>query len=99
MNLLAVTALEAMRTMPTKTWLTLGAVVGIIIVTFVIVPKVFKMNKIILGVIVMLVTSIVFFSWVKQRNEPKILTPFIDMLAPFFDSNVHYNKNDKKVPR
>jgi len=99
MTLLAVTALEAIRSMPTKTWLTLGMVVAIIVVVFVIVPKIFKMNKIILGVIVMVVTSIVFFSWVKQRNEPKILTPFIDMLAPFFDSDVHYKKNDKKLPK
>jgi hypothetical protein len=99
MTLLAVTALEAIKTMPTKTWITLGIVIATIVVVFVIVPKIFKMNKIVLGVIVMVVTSIVFFSWVKQRNEPKILTPFIDMLAPFFDSNVHYKKNDKKVPR
>lgn len=98
MLILAVTALEAMKSVPVKTWLIVGAVLAGIIATAIILPKIFKMNKVILGVLVMIVTSVVFFSWVKQRNEPAFLTPLIDRLAPFFDSNVHYKKNDKKVP-
>jgi hypothetical protein len=96
---LAVTALEAMRAMPVKSWMIIGTVILIIVIAFVVIPKIFKMNKIILGVIILVAGSIMFFSWVKQRNEPKILTPFIDMLAPFFDSDVHYKKNDKKMPK
>jgi len=97
---LAVTALEAMRELPKDTWLKIGVVVAAIIIVAVIVPKVFKMNKLILGVVVFVASSIVFFSWVSQRNEPKFLTPLLDKLAPFFSSDVvRDKKDDKKLPK
>lgn len=99
MLLFAVTALEAMKELPKETWFKIGIVVAAIVVVVVVVPKVFKMNKIILGVIVFMVSSIVFFSWVSQRNEPKFLTPLLDRLAPFFSSEVvREKKEEKKLP-
>ena len=100
MLLLAVTALEAMRELPKDTWLKIGLVVAAIIIVVVVVPKVFKMYKIILGVIVFVASTIIFFSWVSQRNEPKFLTPLLDRLAPFFSSEVvREKKADKKLPK
>jgi hypothetical protein len=96
---LAVTAIEAMKTVPTQTWLIMGGIVAGIIAAAIILPKIFKMNKIVLGVIIVVISSVVFFSWVKQRNEPAFLTPLIDRLAPFFDSDVQYKKNEKKMPK
>ncbi len=93
---LAVTALEAMKEVPPKTWLKLGAVILVIVVAFIVIPKIFNMNKIILGIIVFVASSIVFFTWVSERNEPKFLTPLIDRLVPFFSSEVIRTKEKPK---
>ena len=95
---LAVTALEAMKELPVNTWLKIGAVIVVIVVLAIVVPKVLKMNKIILGVIVFVGSTIVFFSWVSQRNEPKFLTPLIDSLVPYFSSET-LRVDDKKAPK
>ena len=92
---LAVTALEAMKQLPLNTWLKIGAAIAVIIIAFIVIPKIFNMNKIILGVIVFVGSTIVFFSWVSQRNEPKFLTPLIDRLVPFFSSDVVREKEKK----
>ena len=98
MHLLAVTALEAMKDLPLNTWLKIGAGVVVLILALIIIPKILKMNKLILGVIVFVGSTIVFFSWVSQRNEPKFLTPLMDSLTPFFSSKTLRvdNKNDPK---
>ena len=96
---IAVTALEAMKEIPPHTWLKVGIVVAAVVILLVVVPKIFKMNKIILGVIVFVTCTIVFFSWVQQRTEPKFLTPLIDHLVPFFSSDVVRDKAQKKLPK
>lgn len=96
---LAVTALEAMKTVPSKTWMIIGIALVVIIAASIILPKIFKMNKIVLGVIIMVTCSIVVLTWVKQRNEPAFLTPLIDWLAQYADVDVRYEKKDKKMPR
>ena len=95
---LAVTALEAMKELPLNTWLKIGAVLAVIIIGAIVIPKVFKMNKIILGVIVFVGGTIVFFSWVSQRNEPAFLTPLINSLTPFFSSET-LRTDDKGKPK
>ena len=96
---IAVTALEALKEIPPHTWLKVGIVIAIVVVVLVIIPKIFKMNKIILGVIIFVASTIIFFSWVQQRNEPKFLTPLIDHLVPFFSSDVVRDKPQKKLPK
>ena len=95
----AVTALEAMKELPPKTWGIIGAVLAVIIILAVVIPRVFKMNKIILGVIVFVICTIVFSSWVSQRTEPKFLTPLVDRLVPFFSSDVIRANKEKKLPK
>jgi hypothetical protein len=99
MPLLAVTALEAMKELPANTWLRIGIVVAVLIVVLIIIPKVLKMNKIVLGVIVFVTGTIILCTWVTQRNEPKFLTPLIDYIVPFFSSDVVRAKNEKKLPK
>jgi len=96
---LAVTALEAMKELPPNTWIKIGVVIVGIIVVAVVVPRVFKMNKIVLGVIAFVAATIVFSSWVSQRTEPKCLTPLVDRLVPFFSSDVRRANGEKKLPK
>jgi len=99
MLLLAVTALEAMKELPRDTWIKVGLVIAVVVILAIVIPKVFKMNKIILGVIVFVAGTIILSTWVTQRNEPKFLTPLIDRIVPFFSSDVVRAKQEKKLPK
>jgi hypothetical protein len=44
------------------------------------------------------VVSILFFSWVYNRNEPKWLTPVVEKIAPFFPTAGAYNNKQHKGP-
>lgn len=99
MLLLAVTALEQLKTLPPDVWLKIGIVIGGFIVAILVFRRVMKMNKIIAGVIVFVVCTVVFFSWVYNRNEPKFLTPLVNRIAPFFPSAGAYNAKQQTAPK
>ncbi len=92
----AVTALEQLKTLPPDVWLKIGIAVGGFIIAILVFRRVMKMNKVIAGVIVFVVVTVVFFSWVYNRNEPKFLTPLVDRIAPFFPSAGSYNAKQQK---
>ena len=99
MLLFAVTALEKLKTLPPDVWLKIGVVVGGFIIAILVFRRVMKMNKIIAGVIVFVVMTVVFFSWVYNRNEPKFLTPLVERVAPFFPSAGAYSSKQQSAPR
>lgn len=90
MLLFAVTALEKLQTLKPDVWLKIGVAVGGFIVAILLWRRIMKMNKIIAGVIVFVVVTVVFFSWVYNRNEPRFLTPLVEKIAPFFPSAADY---------
>lgn len=98
MLLLAASALETAQKIPPATWVKLGIGIAAFVLAIIILRKVAQMNKIVLGVIVFVVVSIVFFSWVYNRNEPKWLTPVVDKIAPFFPSAGSYSNKQHKGP-
>ena len=95
MLFLATSALEKAQSIPPATWLKLGLVVAAIIAVVVVLRAVAKMNKILLGVGVFVVVSIVFFSWIYNRNEPKWMTPVVEKIAPFFPSPGSYQDKQR----
>jgi hypothetical protein len=99
MLMFAVTALEKLQTLPPAVWLKIGIVVGGFIITILVFRRVMKMNKIIAGVVVFVVVTVVFFSWVYNRNEPKFLTPLVERVAPFFPSAGSYSSKQQNAPR
>jgi MFS superfamily sulfate permease-like transporter len=90
--LLATSALEKVQTIPPATWVKLGIAIAALVAVVVILRKIAQMNKIILGVLVFVVVTVFFFSWVYNRNEPRWMTPIVDKIAPFFPSAGHYQK-------
>ncbi len=98
MLLLAASAVESLQKIPPATWLKIGIAIVAIIVVVVVLRKIAKMNKIVLGVIVFVVCTVVFFSWVYNRNEPKFLTPIVDRIAPFFPSANAYATKQQQAP-
>ncbi len=99
MLLFAVTAVEKMKTLPAAVWLKIFIAIAAMMVGVFVFRKIMRMNKIIAGVIVFVVTTVVFFSWVYNRNEPKFLTPLMDRLAPFFPSAGSYNAKQQTTPK
>jgi hypothetical protein len=99
MLLLAVTALEKIKTLPPDVWLKIGiAVVGFVAIILVA-RRVMKMNKVIGGIMVFVALTVVFFSWVYNRNEPRFMTPIIEKVAPFFPSAGAYNSKQTTAPK
>ena len=99
MLLLAVTAVEKLKTLPPDVWLKIGIGVAVFVAAIFLFRKVMKMNKIIGGIIAFVVVSVVFFSWVYNRNEPKFLTPIVEKIAPFFPSAGAYNAKQATTPK
>ncbi len=92
MLLLATSALEKAQSIPPATWLKLGIAIAALIAAVVILRKIAQMNKILLGVLVFVVVTVFFFSWVYNRNEPRWMTPIVEKIAPFFPSAGHYKQ-------
>jgi glucan phosphoethanolaminetransferase (alkaline phosphatase superfamily) len=99
MLLFAVSALEKMQTLKPEVWFKIGIAVVAFIVVVILARRIMQMNKIIAGVGVFVVGSVVFFSWVYNRNEPKFLTPIVEKIAPFFPSAGAYNAKQQKTPK
>jgi apolipoprotein N-acyltransferase len=72
-----------MQGVPTSVWLKIGAAVLALIVLVIVLRKVAKMNKIVLGIVVFLVVTIIGFNWIYERNEPSWATPVIDPISKF----------------
>jgi glucan phosphoethanolaminetransferase (alkaline phosphatase superfamily) len=87
---LAVTALEKLQTLPPAVWLKIATAIAAFVLTIFLFRRVMKMNKIIASIVVFVVGTVVFFSWVYNRNEPKFLTPIVEKIAPFFPSAGNY---------
>lgn len=99
MPLLAESAVEKMKTLPPDVWLKVGIFILAIVVVVFVLRRVMKLNKIIASIIVFVVCTIVFFSWVYNRNEPKFLTPVVNKIAPFFPSAGAYDAKQKSAPK
>jgi len=99
MLLFAVTALEKMQTLKPEVWFKIGIAVVAFIAVVLIFRRILRMNKIIAGVVVFVVFTVVFFSWVYNRNEPRFLTPVVEKIAPFFPSAGAYNAKQQTAPK
>lgn len=99
MILLAVTAVEKMKTLKPEVWLKIGIVIVGFLLAVLLFRRIMRMNKIIAGVVVFVGLSVLFFSWVYNRNEPKFMTPIVEKIAPFFPSAGAYNAKQATTPK
>ena len=99
MPLIALTAFEKVKTLPPDVWLKIVVAVAAVIIAVLVFRRVMRMNKIIAGVVVFVVVTVVFFSWVYNRNEPKFMTPIVEKIAPFFPSAGAYNAKQQTAPK
>jgi len=99
MPLFAVSAVDKMKTLPPDIWLKIGVTIAAILIVILVMRHVLKMNRIIAGIVMFVVFSVFFFSWVYNRNEPKFLTPIIERIAPFFPSAGSYAAKQQTTPK
>ena len=99
MPLFAVTALEKMKTLPPDVWLKIGIGVAAVVIAMFVFRRIMKLNKVIAGVVIFVVVTVVFFSWVYNRNEPRFMTPIVERIAPFFPSAGAYNSKQQSTPK
>ena len=92
-------AFDKLKTLPPAVWLKIGIAIAAVVVVVFVFRKVMKVNKIIAAIVVFVVTTVVFFSWVYNRNEPKFMTPIVEKIAPFFPSAGAYNAKQQTAPK
>lgn len=90
------TALEKLKQIPAAFWLKIGIAVLAIVLVVMLMRKLAGANKVVVAVVVLLVLSMVGFSWIYERNEPAWATPVVEKVANFFPAKDSYNANQKK---
>ena len=90
MLMLAMTTLEKLQAVPDRFWINAGLVVIGGALTFILVRHAAQMNKYVLSLLVFLFVSTVGFQWIYERNEPRVLTPVVEILAQFLPTKGHY---------
>jgi hypothetical protein len=98
MLLFALTTLEKLEAVPMEFWINAAIVLvagglGILLVRYAS-----RINKLVLALIVFLFLTVVCFQWVYERNEPKVLSRYIDKIAPYFPARVEYQDYETKRP-
>ena len=90
MLLFALTTIEKLKQVPKSFWINILIVVlGLVAAVFVL-RKIKQMNKIVVGIILADIFVLVGFNWIYERNEPKFLSPLVDMIAPFLPAKGSY---------
>lgn len=86
MLLFALTTMEKLERVPVEFWLKMFSIVAIFALSIVLMRSISQMNKVVLTISIFLIVTVLGFNWIYERNEPKILTPAINFIAPFFPS-------------
>ena len=79
----AVGAIEKIQHLPKKNLVNLGLAALLVLVVIVLFKVAARMNKFVLGIIILVTLMVLMLTWVHERNEPKFLSPIIDAIAPY----------------
>jgi apolipoprotein N-acyltransferase len=77
-------ALTRLGTVPVNFWAALAIAVAGIVAVVMVCRRLAQTNKVVLAVVTGIVLSVIGFSWIYERNEPKWATPVVSALADFF---------------
>lgn len=75
---------------PTHFWVNVFLVILSGIVALILVRHAARMNRYVLTLIIVLLTTTIGFQWIYERNEPRFFTPLINQIAPLFPQKPHY---------
>jgi hypothetical protein len=92
------TTLDKLKAIPPSFWAKVGLGIAAVIVVFIVIQKVLKINKFVLGGVVFIGGGLLFFNMIYHRSEPKFLTPVVDKIAPFFPAAGAYDAKQTTDP-
>jgi hypothetical protein len=92
------TTLDKLKAIPPAVWGKLGIGILAVIVVFIVIQRVLKINKFVLGGAVFIGGGLLWFNWIYHRTEPKFLTPLVDRVAPFFPAAGAYEVKQSTLP-
>ncbi|WP_221031123.1 hypothetical protein [Actomonas aquatica] len=88
--LMAMTTLEKLQAVPQRFWINVLLIIAGGVLALILVRHAARMNKYVLGLLIFLFVSTVGFQWIYERNEPRVLTPVVDVLAQFLPTKGFY---------
>jgi len=94
----AQTTLDKLKAIPPIVWEKIGLGVLVVIVVFIVIQRLLKINKFVLAGAVFIGAGLVWFNWIYHRTEPKFLTPLVDRIAPFFPTAGAYETKQSTLP-
>jgi hypothetical protein len=77
---------DRLKQIPFEFWWKLALGIGIVFAVVILLRKIAKVNKVVLGVGVFVVVTLFGFTWIYERNEPGWASPAVNWLAGFFPS-------------
>ena len=77
---------ERLKQIPFEFWWKMALGILVFVALVFVLRKVAKMNKFLLGMIVLLAMTFLGFNWIYERNEPSWASPAVSWLAEFFPS-------------
>ena len=90
MLLFAVNIIHQIKGLPRKDVINFGLGLLVLLVLIFLIKVAARMNKFILGIVVVVMIMVVLSTWVYERNEPKFLSPFVDSIASYFPNRLKY---------
>jgi hypothetical protein len=87
---IAMTTLEKLQMVPTRFWVNAVILIAGGVLALLLVRHAAEMHRGLLSFIISLFVVILGFQWIYERNEPDMLTPLINEIAPFFPSKINY---------
>ena len=78
--------MDRLQHIPTGFWIRAAIGVAGLIAVVIVLRKIAKVNKLVLGIVVCLAFTIIGFNWIYNRDEPAWATPVVQWLAGFFPS-------------
>jgi MFS superfamily sulfate permease-like transporter len=93
---LAMTTLEKLQAVPARFWINMLLGISTFFVLLIVFRHAARMNKLLLGLLIVLLLTGVAFQWIFERNEPRFLSPYIDKIAPWFPSKIDYQQRQAR---
>ena len=91
MLLFALTTAEKLQQVPRSFWINAAIVILGLIAVVIVIRRIKEMNRLVLGIILAVIFVLLGFNWIYERNEPRFLSPLVDMIAPFLPAKGSYS--------
>jgi hypothetical protein len=82
--LATLTTAERIANVPSSTWWTIGLIIAGVFAVGPVFRKLREISSIWLALIALAALALLSAHWVRDRTEPAVLTPWVDLVAQFF---------------